>query len=65
MLDKTYLPADIESKIYRAWEEAGRFACAPESGAEPYCVMMPPPNVTGSLHMGPALNSTLQDVLTR
>ncbi len=65
MLDKTYLPADIESKIYRAWEEAGRFACAPESGAEPYCVMMPPPNVTGSLHMGHALNSTLQDVLTR
>ena len=65
MLDKTYLPADIESKIYRAWEDAGRFACAPESGAEPYCVMMPPPNVTGSLHMGHALNSTLQDVLTR
>ncbi len=65
MLDKTYLPADIESKIYRAWEQAGRFASHPDSGAEPYCVMMPPPNVTGSLHMGHALNSTLQDVLTR
>ncbi|MBT3171378.1 MAG: valine--tRNA ligase, partial [Rhodospirillaceae bacterium] len=65
MLDKTYLPADIESKIYRAWEEAGRFAAHPNSAAEPYCVMMPPPNVTGSLHMGHALNSTLQDVLTR
>ena len=65
MLDKTYLPADIESKIYRAWEEAGRFAAHPDSDAKPYCVMMPPPNVTGSLHMGHALNSTLQDVLTR
>ena len=65
MLDKTYLPADIESKIYRAWEAAGHFACAPKSGKPPYCVMMPPPNVTGSLHMGHALNSTLQDVLTR
>ncbi len=65
MLDKTYLPADIESKIYRAWEVAGLFACAPKSGLPPYCVMMPPPNVTGSLHMGHALNSTLQDVLTR
>ena len=65
MLDKTYLPADIESKIYRAWEEAGRFASHPDSGKAPYCVMMPPPNVTGSLHMGHALNSTLQDVLTR
>ncbi len=65
MLDKTYLPADIESKIYRAWEAAGHFACAPQSGNPPYCVMMPPPNVTGSLHMGHALNSTLQDVLTR
>ncbi|MEE8171958.1 MAG: valine--tRNA ligase [Alphaproteobacteria bacterium] len=65
MLDKTYLPADIESKIYRAWEAAGHFACAPKSGKAPYCVMMPPPNVTGSLHMGHALNSTLQDVLTR
>jgi valyl-tRNA synthetase len=65
MLDKTYLPAEIESKIYRQWEESGRFACAPKSGKTPYCVMMPPPNVTGSLHMGHALNSTLQDVLTR
>ncbi len=65
MLDKTYLPADIESKIYDAWEVAGLFACAPNSGMPPYCVMMPPPNVTGSLHMGHALNSTLQDVLTR
>ena len=43
MLDKTYLPTDIESKIYRAWEAAGHFACSPKSGAAPYCVMMPPP----------------------
>ncbi len=65
MLDKTYLPADIESKTYRFWEEAGHFTCAPNSGKPTYCVMMPPPNVTGSLHMGHALNSTLQDILTR
>ena len=65
MLDKTYLPAEIESKTYRLWEEAGYFTCSPKSGKPTYCVMMPPPNVTGSLHMGHALNATLQDVLTR
>jgi valyl-tRNA synthetase len=65
MLDKTYRPADVESAIYRQWEESGAFACHPESPAEPYCIMMPPPNVTGSLHMGHALTFTLQDVLIR
>ena len=65
MLDKTYRPADVESAIYRQWEEAGAFACHPESPAQPYSIMMPPPNVTGSLHMGHALTFTLQDVLIR
>ena len=65
MLDKTYRPADVELAIYRQWEEAGAFACHPESPARPYCIMMPPPNVTGSLHMGHALTFTLQDVLIR
>ena len=66
MLDKTYKPADIEAKNYALWEERDAFAGKDGAdGAEPYCVMMPPPNVTGSLHMGHALNHSLQDVLTR
>ena len=64
MLDKTYRPAEFEGRLYDLWESSGAFAGRP-GGAEPWCVMMPPPNVTGSLHMGHALNNTLQDVLTR
>ncbi len=64
MLDKTYRPAEFEGRLYESWERSGGFAGRPGFGA-PYCVMMPPPNVTGSLHMGHALNNTLQDVLTR
>ncbi|HXZ01217.1 MAG TPA: valine--tRNA ligase [Stellaceae bacterium] len=65
MLDKTYRPADVESAIYRQWEESGAFASHPEAPARPYCIMMPPPNVTGILHMGHALTFTLQDILIR
>jgi len=67
MLEKTYQPAEIEDRIYRAWEEAGAFECMrPErKGANPYSIVIPPPNVTGSLHMGHALNNTLQDILAR
>jgi valyl-tRNA synthetase len=65
MLDKTYRPADVEPAIYQAWEASGAFACDPDSPAKPYCIMMPPPNVTGSLHMGHALTFTLQDILIR
>jgi valyl-tRNA synthetase len=65
MLDKTYRPSDVEQAIYREWEASGAFACNPDSPAQPYCIMMPPPNVTGSLHMGHALTFTLQDVLIR
>ena len=65
MLDKTYRPAEVEARQYQAWEEGGGFGCAPDSNRRPFTVMMPPPNVTGSLHMGHALNMTLQDVLTR
>jgi valyl-tRNA synthetase len=67
MLEKTYQPAEIEDRIYRAWEQARAFeAGRPErKGADPYCIVIPPPNVTGSLHMGHALNNTLQDVLCR
>ena len=65
MLEKTYTPDTIEKKWYEASEKAGHFACDPASGKTPYTIMMPPPNVTGSLHMGHALTFTLQDVLIR
>jgi len=65
MLEKTFDPKAIEDKHYKAWEESGDFACDPQSTAEPFTVMMPPPNVTGSLHMGHALNATLHDILVR
>ncbi|HYD64308.1 valine--tRNA ligase [Azospirillum sp.] len=65
MLEKTYRPAEVEEKHYRLWEESGAFAANTQSNARPYTIMMPPPNVTGSLHMGHALTFTLQDVLIR
>jgi len=65
MLDKTYRPAEVEAKHYAIWEKAGAFASNRESNGQPYTIMMPPPNVTGSLHMGHALTFTLQDVLIR
>src|SRR6201986_3118126 len=65
MLDKTFDPAAIQASIYESWEKSGAFAAHPDSPAEPFCIMMPPPNVTGSLHMGHALTFTLQDILTR
>src|SRR5580700_581804 len=65
MLDKTYRPEAVETRQYEAWERAGCFAAAPSSSKRPYTIMMPPPNVTGSLHMGHALTFTLQDILIR
>src|SRR5262245_60704289 len=67
MIDKTYQPTDVEGRIYALWEAAGAFRCGrPERrSASPYCIVIPPPNVTGSLHMGHALNNTLQDILAR
>ncbi len=65
MLDKTYSPGDTETRLYQGWEEAGAFACAPDRNAVPYTIMIPPPNVTGSLHMGHALTFTIQDTLIR
>ena len=64
-LAKTYDPKAIEAGWYERWEASGAFACDPESAAQPYTIMMPPPNVTGSLHMGHALTFTLQDLLIR
>jgi valyl-tRNA synthetase len=67
MLDKTYQPQNIEGAVYRAWEQASAFAAGRPDRihAKPFAIVIPPPNVTGSLHMGHALNNTLQDVLVR
>ena len=65
MLDKTYRPAEVEEKHYSAWERSDAFACGRRPGADPYTIVIPPPNVTGSLHMGHALNNTLQDIIIR
>ncbi|WP_127089365.1 valine--tRNA ligase [Aquabacter cavernae] len=67
MLDKVFEPAAVEARISAAWEEAGAFRCGrPERADAPgFSIVIPPPNVTGSLHMGHALNNTLQDVLAR
>jgi valyl-tRNA synthetase len=63
-LEKHYNPEGVEEKWYAEWLEKGYFGPNP-SGSNPYCIVIPPPNVTGSLHMGHALNSTLQDILIR
>jgi valyl-tRNA synthetase len=60
-----FQPSTFESSRYARWERSGAFAADPNSGKPPYTIMMPPPNVTGSLHMGHALTFTLQDVLVR
>jgi valyl-tRNA synthetase len=65
MLDKTFQPSEVEQAQYGRWEKSGSFAANPESNKDPFAIMIPPPNVTGSLHMGHALNMTLQDILTR
>ena len=65
MMEKTFRPAEVEAKHYARWEQSGAFAARADSSARPYTIMMPPPNVTGSLHMGHALTFTLQDILVR
>jgi len=65
MLEKTYDPAAVEPRLYAQWEASGAFGLGKRTGGEPYTIVIPPPNVTGSLHMGHALNNTLQDILVR
>ena len=62
-MNKDYRPAEIESRHYARWEAAGYFA--PTGSGAPYCIVIPPPNVTGTLHMGHALQDTIMDALTR
>ncbi|OYV52290.1 MAG: valine--tRNA ligase, partial [Rhodospirillales bacterium 20-60-12] len=65
MLEKNWEPAKAEGLLYQGWEESGAFAAHPAGSAAPFSIMIPPPNVTGSLHVGHALTMTLQDILTR
>ena len=62
-MDKTFQPADIETKWYQQWEEKGYFS--PQGKGDSYSIMIPPPNVTGSLHMGHAFQDSIMDALTR
>ena len=65
MLEKKFDPSAHEQRIYDSWEAAGAFRCGQRPNAEPFTIVIPPPNVTGSLHMGHALNNTIQDILCR
>src|SRR5215472_15513037 len=65
MLDKTFDPREVEGRIYAQWEASGAFRAGRRPNAEPFCMVIPPPNITGRLHIGHALNNTLQDVLVR
>lgn len=64
-ISKTYEPQRIERELYEQWERDGNFHTTAEAAGEPYCIVIPPPNVTGQLHMGHALDETLQDILIR
>ncbi|MBA0126357.1 valine--tRNA ligase [Haloechinothrix sp. YIM 98757] len=64
-LPSSWDPAEEEDALYQRWVDAGYFTADPDSGKPPFCIMLPPPNVTGSLHMGHALNHTLMDALVR
>ena len=65
LLPKAYEPQEVEAKWYRFWQEQGLFRADETSPAPPFSIVIPPPNVTGDLHMGHALNNTLQDILCR
>jgi valyl-tRNA synthetase len=64
-IDKTFEPASVEARIHDKWEKAQAFKANPDPNKQPFSIVIPPPNVTGSLHMGHALNNTLQDILCR
>ena len=64
-MDKTYDHAGVEKRLYEKWEKKGYFHARPDTGKPPYTIVIPPPNITGKLHMGHALDETLQDTLIR
>jgi len=64
-LPPAWEPAAVEAELYQRWVDAGYFGADPQSEKPPFCIVIPPPNVTGSLHMGHALEHSLMDALTR
>ena len=64
-MNNKYEPSEFEGKLYSQWEEKKYFKPNMKKDAKSYCIMMPPPNVTGKLHMGHALDDTMQDILVR
>ena len=64
-LPKVYEPQQVESKIYDMWQRGGYFHAEVDESKKPFTIVMPPPNVTGQLHMGHAMDATLQDTLIR
>ena len=64
-LEKTYHPKEIEERLYQKWLEKRYFHAEPDPDKKPFTIVMPPPNITGQLHMGHALDNTMQDILTR
>ena len=64
-MSKTYDPQEFESRLYKEWEEKDYFKAVIDKNKEPFTIMMPPPNITGQLHLGHALDHTMQDVITR
>ncbi len=64
-LEKVYAPKEFEDRIYQFWQDGGYFKAEPDPKNEPYTIVIPPPNITGQLHMGHALDETLQDILIR
>ncbi|MEA2825489.1 MAG: valyl-tRNA synthetase, partial [Alphaproteobacteria bacterium] len=65
MLDKIFHPGEVEARLYAQWEDSGAFRAGSKAGVPSFAIVIPPPNVTGSLHIGHALNNTLQDALAR
>ena len=64
-LAKIYEPNEVEDRIYKFWLDGGFFHAEVDESKEPYTIVIPPPNITGQLHMGHALDQTLQDILIR
>ena len=64
-IEKTYEHSAVETRLYKRWEDNKYFHAVPNTNKQPYCIVIPPPNITGQLHMGHALDNTLQDVLIR
>src|SRR5436190_16430623 len=65
MLDKTFHPSEVEARLYAQWEESGAFRAGAKPDKPSFSIVIPPPNVTGSLHIGHALDQTIQDALAR